>query len=369
MPKALLGFGGARTRAGARSEHAAAEKCEARHPSPPAKRNHHERLRKESFCFRNSSISNIVCRVALAYIQSMHKNTSQAGFGHLMLMIVVVVVVAVVGFAAYRVMNAKDEAGANNPAATGNSQTLASAWPIDEEISWSSDGRGGWITMPYDAKPPACPDPLILDLPTPDFAEATSIAYPGQSRTGSFEGLGGNYKAHGGIRFQGHPDNNIEVVMPFNGSVVSATKDLVEGEYQYGFRIVNACGIMISFGHMHDLTPAFQAIADTLPDRAAGDSRSTPIEPAVAFKTGDKVATVVGLVNSKNVGFDYGVYDLRTNNEASKDEAYKAAHAETGETAFHGLCWLDNLNDEDKAAAKSLPGTDSVTGKTSDYCK
>ncbi len=302
----------------------------------------------------------------------MNRQSNQAGFAHILAIAIVIVIVAALGFVGYRAFTAKDEGGSKNlttsDTKTGDEAQISN-WPIDEKISWSSDGRGGWITLPYDTKPPACPEPLILNLPTPDFAKASSIAYPGQSRTGSFEGLGDNYKAHGGIRFQDNPDNNIEVVMPFNGSVVSASKDLVEGEYQYGFRIINACGIMISFGHLHDLTPAFQDIADTLPERAAGDSRATKIEPAVAFKTGDKIATVVGIIKTKNVGFDYGVYDLRSNNEASKDPAYKTAHAEAGETAFHGLCWLDNLNDKDKLAAKSLPGTDQVSGKKSDYCK
>jgi hypothetical protein len=302
---------------------------------------------------------------------AMNKRLNQSGFGHI-IVVIGIVVITVVGFAGYRVISSNNEPETKDQKSS-NSETgdkaQTPAWPVDEKISWSSDGRGGWITLPYDARPPACPEPLNLNLPTPDLAKATSIAYPGQSRIGNFEGLGGNYKAHGGFRFQNNPDNNITVSMPFNGSVVSATKDLVEGELQYGFRIVNACGIMISFGHLHDLTPEFKAIADKLPERAAGDSRATKIEPAVPFKTGDKIATAIGLVNSKNVGFDYGVYDLRTNNEASKDEAYKTAHAAAGETAYHGLCWLDNLNDKDKAAVKSLPGTDQVAGKTSDYCK
>lgn len=303
----------------------------------------------------------------------MNKQSSQAGFGHAIALIGIVIAVGVVlGFAGYRAFTAEKEANSEKVTTSNSADTDSSpvsTWPVDEKISWSSDGRGGWISLPYDSTPPACPEPLTLNLPTPDFAKATSIAYPGQSRTGSFEGLGGTYKAHGGIRFQDNPDNNIEVVMPFNGSVVSATKDIVEGEYQYGFRVINACGIMISFGHLRELTPSFKAIADKLPEREAGDSRATKIEPSVPFKTGEKVATVIGLINSKNIGFDYGVYDLRTYNEASKDEEYKAAHADAGETAFHGLCWLDNLSNADKTAAKSLPGTDQASGKKSDYCK
>ncbi len=294
----------------------------------------------------------------------------QRGFGHI-LIVLAIVVVSVIGFAGYRVLNAPKN-NDDKTAETSSKQavTVAESWPTSTDVTWSSGGDGSWITLPYDSKPPACPDPLILDLPTPDLSKASSILYPGQYRTGgSFQGLGGTYKAHGGIRFQNNPDNNIDVVMPFNGSVVAASKDLVEGEYQYGFSIVNACGIMISFGHMHDLTPAFKTIADTLPDRPVGDSRGTKIEPGIPFKAGDKIATAIGLVNSKNVGFDYGLYDLRSYNEASKDAAYKAAHSDTAEKSFHGLCWLDYLNDKDKAAVKALPSTDETAGKTSDYCK
>jgi hypothetical protein len=300
----------------------------------------------------------------------MNNQSNQAGFGHIILVIgIMVVLIAAVGFAGYRAFTSKDEADTKKQTTSNTAAEDKTQWPIDEKISWNSDGRGGWMVMPYDAKAPACPEPLSLNLPTPDFSKASSILYPGQNRTGSFEGKGGTYKAHGGIRFQDNPDNNIDVVMPFNGSVVSATKDMVEGEWQYGFRIINACGIMISFGHLHDLTPPFQAIADKLPTRPAGDSRATKIEPGVAFKTGDKIATAIGFINSKNVGFDYGVYDLRSDNQAAKDAAYKAAHADAGETAFHGLCWLDNLSGKDKAAAKALPATDQTYGKTSDYCK
>ena len=91
---------------------------------------------------------------------------------------------------------------------------------------------------------------------------------------------------------------------------------------QYGFDIQNECGIMIRLGHLHDLTPKFQKIVDALPVGTVANSESQKIEPSIPFKQGDVIATVVGFKNSHNVGFDYGVYDLRSNNEASKDPAY-----------------------------------------------
>lgn len=126
---------------------------------------------------------------------------------------------------------------------------------------------------------------------------------------------------------------------------------------------------MVRLGHLRDLTPAFQAIADKLPAAVEGDSRTTKITPNVAFKTGDKVATAVGFKDTKNVMLDFGVYDLRAGNNASKDATYKAAHADTAELSYHGLCWLNLLNDQDTKKVTALPAGDSASGKQSDYCK
>lgn len=282
----------------------------------------------------------------------------------------VIVVIAAVGFVGYRITNnSKDKTSSNTKTNSANKEMAKSDWPSGHNIEWSSDGHGGWITLPYDSKAPACPDPLVLNLPTTDIDQATSILYPGQSRSGSFEGLGGTYKAHGGIRFDKSKTNEIKVVMPFNGSVTRASNLLIEGEKQYGFDIVNECGIMIRLGHLHDLTPDFQKIADKAPVGGVNNSQTTKISPSVAFKVGDVIATVVGFKNTNNTGFDYGVYDLRSNNQASKDPAYQAAHKDTAETAYHGLCWPNNLSAKDMKTVKALPGGDGATGKTSDYCK
>jgi hypothetical protein len=293
----------------------------------------------------------------------------QRGSSHIVL-IIGIIVLAVIGFAGYRVLHkSADPATVHKTAGAGKTTENAPVWPTDKAISWWTTGEGSWMPLPYDVTPPACPDPLQFELPVKNANEITSILYPGQTRVGVFEGKGGNYKAHGGLRFDKRTDNNVAVFMPFDGSVIRGVRFLVDGEIQYGFDIVNSCGVMIRLGHLRELTPAFQAIADTFTPAVEGDSRNTKIEPAVAFKTGDKIATAVGFKNTKNVGFDWGVYDLRKNNEASKDAAYRAAHADTAESAFHGLCWLELLNSKDTAIIKSLPGGDQVSAKKSDYCK
>ena len=163
-------------------------------------------------------------------------------------------------------------------------------------------------------------------------------------------------------------DNNISIVMPFDGYVMRGGQFLEGGEIQYDFDIVNPCGIMIRLGHLRELTPAFQTIADKFPAPIEDDSRTTKVEPMIPFKTADKIATAVGFKTTHNVGFDYGAYDLRSDNEASKDATYKAAHADTAELSSHALCWLNLLDSDDTKIVKALPAGDQAAGKTSDYC-
>jgi hypothetical protein len=298
-------------------------------------------------------------------------NKNQAGVVHLLIP-VIIVVVGVIGFAVYNFMqNAPAKQTDSGHKSAQPTPKLAAAWPTATTPTWTADGRGGWISMPYDTKPPACPDPIELASPTPQLSKATSILYPGQSRTGTFAGLGGTYKPHGAFRFDKSANDDVSVVMPFNGYVFRGSRMIESGELQYDFDILNACGVMIRVGHLRTLSPAFQAIADKFPPAVAGDSRTTNVTPVVPFKKGDVIATSVGFKNATpvNVTFDFGVYDLRTNNEAAKSSKYQSDHAGSGELAYHGLCWLDLLEGSSKAAAKALPAGDMTNGKQSDYCK
>lgn len=299
-----------------------------------------------------------------------NKKINQNGFGHVLVFLIIAIVIAVIGFAGYQVISKKDTTTKQQTATASSASTAAkTSWPMDKGITWQATGQGGWLTTPYDAKVPSCPDPLELELPTTDIKEVTSILYPGQKRLGTFTGKGGNYKPHGGFRFDNATDNSVSVVMPFDGYVMRGSQFLEGGEIQYDFDIVNPCGIMIRLGHLRDLTPAFQAIADKFPAPIEDDSRTTKVEPMPAFKTGEKIATAVGFRTTHNVGFDYGVYDLRTDNEASKNAAYKAEHADTAELSSHALCWLNLLSTEDQKTVKALPAGDQAAGKSSDYCK
>lgn len=217
--------------------------------------------------------------------------------------------------------------------------------------------------------PPACPNPLQFKLPA-DISKATALLYPGQERRGNFEGQGGNYKPHGGFRFDNSKYNEITVSSPFDGYVYRGSKFLQEGEIQYTFDIVNPCGIMIRLGHLRELSPAFQAIADKFPAPRDLDSRTERVVPMVKVETGDPIATAVGFKNAAgNTFFDWGVYDMRQANAASKSTAYQQAHADAKELAYYAVCWLDMLSSADETAVRALPAADPVSGKTSDYCK
>lgn len=86
------------------------------------------------------------------------------------------------------------------------------------------------------------------------------------------------------------------------------------------------------------------------------------------MKAGDVLATAVGFRNPpRNVFVDFGVYDLRQKNAASEDPAWAAAHP--GDQAQHGICWFDLLSATDEVTVRALPGADSKSGKTSDYCQ
>lgn len=209
--------------------------------------------------------------------------------------------------------------------------------------------------------PPACSE-LILESPI-DISKVTSILYPGQTRGPSIN----DYKAHGGFRFDNTTNNSVEVRSPLDGYVWRGARFYVNGEIQYGFDIVTECGIMQRFGHLYELSPKFQELASKMRPAVEGDSRTTDLIPYQKISKGELIATKIGLPG--NIGMDWGVYDLRKENDASKDPNFREKHFFQRWYDYHGICWLDLLTADQKSTAKSLPGGDGVMGKTSDYCK
>lgn len=247
-------------------------------------------------------------------------------------------------------------------------QTSLLATPYENEVAvthkssqslvWQL-GDNGWQAA---STPPSCPDPFTFKTPA-DMTKVTGVLYPGQTR-------GGNYKPHGGLRFDTSQNNAISVAAPSDAYVVKGARFLVSGEIQYTFDFIHPCGIMYRLGHLLVLSPAFQAIADTFPTATEGDSRVTTLEQPVAISAGDIIATSVGVTKGGvNTFFDWGVYDLRANNATSSDATWAAQHQNDKELAYHAVCWFDWLSASDEATIRSLPAGDPTSGKKSDYCK
>ena len=227
-------------------------------------------------------------------------------------------------------------------------------WGIYDQVTWYFDTE--WKV---EGNPSLCPEPFILQTPI-DTNLATSVLYPGQLRSG-------NYKPHGGFRFDHSENEDITVKAPVDGVLVRGSRYIESGEIQYMFDIINPCGIMVRFDHLLALSPKFADAAEQLRQPVADDSRTTPLDP-IPIRAGEVVATAVGLKKTeRSVGVDWGVYDLRQKNQASKNPEWLLQHP--GEQAPYALCWLDLLPPEDSTKLKSLPGGDYISGKQSDYCK
>ena len=201
----------------------------------------------------------------------------------------------------------------------------------------------------------SCPTPL-LQSPV-DLSKVTSILYPGQER-------GGNYKAHGGFGFDDATDNSVTVEIPLDGKITRVARYRELGEVQYLFEFEGNCGVSFRLDHLRELTAKFEAVVAAFPIKE--DSRTELVNPPVAVMLGEVIATEVGFLN--NVFLDFGVYDMRQKNEASRDPAWAGAHSQFPADSY-GICWLDALPQADSLVVKALPSRDGASGTKSDYCE
>ncbi len=202
--------------------------------------------------------------------------------------------------------------------------------------------------------PPMCPEPMIFQSPV-DLDLVSSIIYPGQVRSGDF-------KPHGGFRTDG-AQGPIEVRAPMEGYIVDVAHFYDEFGIHYMYDIQHPCGIMHRIGHLSAVPPKLQAVFDTVPQGKYHDSRTHPVEPFFVG-LGETLATDI----QQGAGFDWGVYDLRKENNAAKDPAFREAHKDEPWQAYYAFCWFDYLPANDEAIVRSLPAADGVSGKTSAYC-
>ena len=180
-----------------------------------------------------------------------------------------------------------EESAKQSKTMPGRQGMMTSSWEFDGE-KW----QGSSVT-------PACPEPLVLQSPV-DMTLVSGILYPGQYR-------GGNYKPHGGFRFDGKDNNAVTVTAPFDATLTVGSRYIEQGEIQYVLWFENACGIAYRFDHLLTLTPEIQKLVDTLPAAKPDDSRTTRFATPMTVKAGDVIATAVGFAKNKNVSVDWGV--------------------------------------------------------------
>lgn len=257
------------------------------------------------------------------------------------IVIVVVIAVAAVGIITWRKQN------------TGQTGCCALDPP-----QWSFDGQ----TWKSDQTPPQCKEPLAIASPV-DTSQLTNILYPGQVR-------GGDFKPHGGLGIEGAMTNTLEVRTVLDSYLYRGSRYIEQGETQYLFDFINDCGIMFRFDHLKALSPEFQKYADKLPPAQPNMSQTTLFEPPFYVASDTVVGTEVGFAANKNVFFDFGVYDLRQPNTASKTSLYQTdqQRIQDKEQSFFAVCFIDLLQGNDKAAVQALTPRNPAEN-SSDYCQ
>lgn len=281
-------------------------------------------------------------------------NKNQKGFGATSL-ILIVLIVGIIGFVGFTVASkSKDNKENVNIGQTAESSSLTGN--KDNEFIWRQT-ENGWEPQ---GEAPECPSQPMLKTPA-DLSNVTSVLYPGQVRGTT------SYKPHGGLRFDNSTDNAIEVSSPIDGYIINGVRHIADGgtEVQYAFSIMNNCGVAVTIGHLRELTPDLQKIAETFPEPTQ-NSATHNVSPPVYIKQGEVLATKIGILGDKNTFFDWGVYDYRQRNKASQSESYQATHNNSKDTTWHAVCWLQDgwLSLEDQSTLAALPSND----KRSDYC-
>lgn len=271
---------------------------------------------------------------------------NQNGF-HIVLLLIAVFIVAVLVVIAVRVISSQK---------------------ADTEVQWAFNEQTlEWYAA--SGTPPQCRDPFVFDQSPIDPTFMSGVLLPGSYR-------GYSYKPHGGFGTPESLAGNVEINMPIDATLVGLTR-YYEGdppELQYLLTFETDCGIAFRFDHLFTLSPEFQALAEKTPEPRLNDTRTSPNDhpPRTKFKSGQVIATRVGLPSMNIYGFDFGVYDYRQRNEISKNTTWAGIHNQYQSLEWYGVCWYGMFPNVDPGTLESLSMAQVDTRKTvlkiSDYC-
>jgi hypothetical protein len=197
-----------------------------------------------------------------------------------------------------------------------------------------------------------------------DLAAADSRLLPGQLRGGTDPMT--HFKSHGGFGFPTGSNGVVTVTAPADGTLVKASRYL-EGatpELQYSLFVVMPCGYLYKFDHIATLGPALRGLDAQLPAAKPDDSRTTTLAQPIPLRKGAVLGTTVGFAQQANYFIDFGLYDLRRPNAATRTNAeFRAQMAPAKEFAYYGVCFFDRLPGAQAAQALALPlrGSESAS--------
>jgi hypothetical protein len=225
-------------------------------------------------------------------------------------------------------------------------------------VMWAHTAAG-WAPS---SKPPECTTEQFAS--PADLSLAESRLVPGQWR--GDRGNPENYKVSGGLGFAQSTRGLVDVRVPVDAWIYQASRYTAGGELQIGFDLVVPCGWVIRIDHLAEVTPTISNLLNSLPPPREDDSRVTPITP-VKIPAGTVVATKVGLPSQSNYFFQYGLFDVRKQNNAARAGGkFRSDFASRSEWAYHGVCWFDLLPDSQRGVARAWPSRSGDL--TSDYC-
>ena len=250
-----------------------------------------------------------------------------------------------------------------NPPVESPSQTKAEAsdapantslisWQINKDKMWRSNNT-----------PVACGplDELFSIFPI-DISILMQFARPGRATTMGNDPI---YVAHGSLRADNTPHDQISVKFPATGFSLYAVNRRTESyidsdEEQVKLEFMHPCGILLRLDHLAQLSDRWATIIQDVP--VTSDSRVTFFPQHTHFVTqGEVIANGIG--HASNTYLDFGVYDLRQNNNIAN---YIATDwPEYQGSADHGICWPLLFSTEIETLLYSLP---AGAVATSDYC-